>query len=1144
MYSSRQSAITASMFSVLLALPVSAAVSVQTVFNFSAYSDGLRPTAPLLQGADGALYGTTEAGGLAGYGTVFKVNPDGTGYVTLHSFSTTGADGSNPFAGLSQASDGTLYGTTYGGGSFGGGTVFKIMPDGSGYAVLHSMNGTEGRDLYGGVIIGVDGALYGTAYFGGATSFYGTVFKLKTDGTGFAVLHTFTTNGNDGLYPRAGLCSGSDGALYGTTQSGGVSGTGTIFRITPDGSTYTRLHSFAASNDGAPYAGLIQAGNGALYGTTHSGSIFKINMDGTGYTTATGFGLFFLQTSLVQASDGDLYFNTVVSVGKIHTNLTGFATVYAFAGGESTVANLVQCSDGSLYGTAEYGGPANSGGLFKLKTDGTNYSLFHTYSGIGGGGYAPQKRLLWGSNGKLYGTTEYGGDSDSGTLFRVNPDGSGYVNMYSFSSSYGTINASAPTECSDGALYGVTSGGGVNDCGALYKINLDGTGFTTIYSFTFPGTFGYSPNAAVLEGLDGALYGVNYSGGLNGSGTVFKINKDGTGYMDLHSFGSGASDGSTPLSGLIQTSDGTLFGTTDAGGGAGFGTLFKLNSDGSNYAVLHTFGATVGDGQNPNGLIIGNDGKIYGTSRSGGANFGGTVFKLNPDGTGYTVLASPVDYTYIGVSSTVLQGPDGALYGMIGGGGLQYGGSFFKVNTDGSGYAELSAFNYGSSGGYYLYAGLVKGSDGALYGQANLGGTNGAGCIFKFLGYAGQSIAFGALPNQTVGSGSISLSATASSGLPVSFAVTSGPATLNGTTLTLTGIGDVTVQATQSGDASYAAATPVSQTFTVTPASPANQTITFPAIADQTFGVAPLTLNASASSGLPVALAVTGGPASLSGNTLTITGAGSVTVQATQAGSANFLAATPVVRTFTVNPAPAIVTLTDLYATADGTPKTATSTTTPPDLAVNVTYNGSATPPVSEGTYLVVATVTDPNYTGSATGTLVILSVLSQTLDQLAGLEPGSSSQSQTANLRASKFSIVLNFSKANSDMLQLTAAFSAPPGIKLGGLTAGIACDGYADKTQLNAKGKSPPGNTSVSIKLTPSGAATITYSIRNKDLATALAASGLTRKTTSKSGEPHTLNVGLMLKTAEGSVYFYTESLNTLYKVSGKTGKCSLKQ
>jgi hypothetical protein len=165
---------------------------------------------------------------------------------------------------------------------------------------------------------------------------------------------------------------------------------------------------------------------------------------------------------------------------------------------------------------------------------------------------------------------------------------------------------------------------------------------------------------------------------------------------------------------------------------------------------------------------------------------------------------------------------------------------------------------------------------------------------------ANQTISFGALANKAYGDAPFALSATASSGLPVSFAVTSGPATLAGNTVTLTNTGTVTITASQSGNANYNAAASVSQSFTVAVTGTSAQTITFPAIPNHTFGDAPFTLSATASSGLPVALSIVSGPATLSGSTLTITGAGTVAVQATQAGNATYASASPVTQSFTV----------------------------------------------------------------------------------------------------------------------------------------------------------------------------------------------------------------------------------------------------
>src|SRR6185295_2645227 len=147
----------------------------------------------------------TSFGGVSDNGAVFKLNANGTGHTILKSFSFSGGDGANPFAGLVRGSDGALYGTTYFGGSGGKGTVFKLNADGTGYALLQNFSGPDGANPNAGLVQGSDGALYGTTSSGGVGD-NGTVFKLNADGAGYIVLHQFS--GADGAYPDAGLIQG------------------------------------------------------------------------------------------------------------------------------------------------------------------------------------------------------------------------------------------------------------------------------------------------------------------------------------------------------------------------------------------------------------------------------------------------------------------------------------------------------------------------------------------------------------------------------------------------------------------------------------------------------------------------------------------------------------------------------------------------------------------------------------------------------------------------------------------------------------------------------------------------------------------------------------------------------------------------
>lgn len=303
-------------------------------------ADGEYSYAMPVQGADGNFYGTTYLGGSKGDGTVFKMSPSGS-LTTLHNFG--GADGSQPLAGLAAGSDGNFYGTTNLGGSHGAGSVFKVTPSGQ-FTILHSFCSkaacADGQSSYAGLIQASDGNLYGTTLSGG-TQGHGTVFKITKGGT-FSTLYSFCAQSGcaDGEFPQTGLVQASNGNLYGTTILGGAYGSGTIFELTLSGAL-TTLYS-ACSQTGCPdgnylYAGLIQARDGNLYGIMqvggahNSGTIFKITLSGT-LTTLYRFcsqpacadGQY-PAAGLVQATNGNLYGTT--ADGGVH----GDGTVFSIA---------------------------------------------------------------------------------------------------------------------------------------------------------------------------------------------------------------------------------------------------------------------------------------------------------------------------------------------------------------------------------------------------------------------------------------------------------------------------------------------------------------------------------------------------------------------------------------------------------------------------------------------------------------------------------------------------------------------------------------------------------------------------------------------------------------------------------------------
>jgi uncharacterized repeat protein (TIGR03803 family) len=659
------------------------------------------PGAWLVQGTDGALYGTTPNGGPEGNGTVFKLSTNGSGYQVLHSF--TGTDGANPYAGLVQGADGALYGTSYVGGTNGLGAAFKLRTDGSGYQVLHSFSnaGVDGYFPEAPLVQGADGALYGTTSYGG-TNGNGTVFKLNPDGSGYQMLSSIPGVSLIGGAVPSGLVQGADGALYGITSDGGTNDHGTVFKLSPNGSGYQVLHNFTGTggDGGYPNAGLVQGTDGALYGTTYDGGTHR---QGT--------------------------------VFKLGTDGSGYQVLYSFAG-INTDAGLVQGADGALYGTSYSGGTGDNGTVFKLGTDGSGYQVLYSFTGIGTDGSEPAAGLVQGADGALYGTTSSGGTNNNGTVFKVSPNGSGYQVLYSFTLTGG--DAGGPVaglaQGADGSLYGTASAGGTNYSGTVFKLGRDGSGYRVLYRFTGTGGDGSDPGAGLVQGTDGALYGTTSRGGINNNGTVFKLNPDGSGYSVIHSF-TNSPGGAAGPAGLVQGADGALYGTA-AGGTNNHGTVFKLSPDGSGYQVLHSFTDSPGAGADPNaGLVQGADGALYGTTIHGGTNIvWGTVFKLNPNGSGFQVLYSfdRDSNPYAGL----VQGAEGTLYGTTYGrtssvSGEGYG-TVFALSTSGSGFQVLYSFaDSGGDGGGP--SGLVQGGDGALYGTTSYGGAHGNGTVFRVI---------------------------------------------------------------------------------------------------------------------------------------------------------------------------------------------------------------------------------------------------------------------------------------------------------------------------------------------------------------------------------------------------------------------------
>jgi uncharacterized repeat protein (TIGR03803 family) len=413
----------------------------------------------------------------------------------------------------------------------------------------------------------------------------------------------------------------------------------------PEGGVQTFSASVAGSVDGVKWS--IQEGSAA-------GDIVSFSPTTAIYIPPNVTGTFHLV-----ATNADDPAKTQITTITVIAPLT-LDVLHSFQGSDGAwpTAGLIQASDGYFYGTTSGGGTADSGTVFKVDTSG---NLMTLYSFDGSNGGTPFAGLIQAADGNFYGTTFYGG---TGTAFEMNSSGSVTI-LHSFvpSGSDGANPYGGLIHASDGNFYGTTYYGGTTNAGTIFRMDASGN-VTFLHSFSTPN--GAAPYAAPIQGSDGNFYGTTYYGGEAGgpgAGVVYKMDAGGT-VTVLHSFS--GPDGEAPFAGLIQTSDGNLYGTTLGGGVWGVGTVFKIDTSG-NLTVLHSFEGL--DGASPQGALIqGNDGNFYGTTSGGGTTGSGTIFKMDPSGN-VTVLHSFTAADGAVPEAGLTQGTDGNLYGTTYGGG-------------------------------------------------------------------------------------------------------------------------------------------------------------------------------------------------------------------------------------------------------------------------------------------------------------------------------------------------------------------------------------------------------------------------------------------------------------------------------------------
>jgi uncharacterized repeat protein (TIGR03803 family) len=699
-----------------------AGVALETLYSFALNSIGYFGVSGLIQASNGKFYGTASLGGSSLSGTVFQM--DTNGVVTLvYAFPNTDGiapAGASPYAALVQGTNGLLYGTAAFGGPSGVGTVFRMTTNGTGVDAWPLGSVSGGYVPFAGLVQGLDGNFYGTADTDGANGF-GTVFKLTPGGV-LTGIHTF--NNADGAYPNVTLMQGRDGNFYGATYGGGTNGGfGTLFKITPAG-IFTSLFSFANTNGTTLVSALVQDFAGNFYGTTYAGgaygagTVFKLSADGI------------------------------------------FTSLYSFTGGDdgnNCSGGLLLASDGNLYGATQFGGVYGFGTVFRISLDGTLATLvqFDGYQGAN-----PAGTLIQGTDGKLYGMTVNGGANGWGAIFWVSIDSPLQITQQpqpqqafagdtvAFSvATFGSLPVSYQwlknrTNLSDG---GNLSGSSTR---TLTLTNI-AVGDAAMYSVVVSNVYGavtsagarleviFSPPYIVAGPEDQTVLAgssVTFSVEAGGDGPLsFQWQENGTNLVDGGSL-SGSRTATLILTAVTATSAGTysviVSNALDVLSSPSAAlTVLLANPPGTSLRFRYVFSGGIGPINPHAGVIEGSDGHFYGTTVNGGAGLDGTAFTLWANGA-FLILHSFTN----GVDGAtplagLIQGSDGSFYGAsLQGVGASLG-TLFRITPSGV-FTPLHSFGGGADGGNPL-ASLVQGSNGNLYGTASTGGSNGVGTVFS-----------------------------------------------------------------------------------------------------------------------------------------------------------------------------------------------------------------------------------------------------------------------------------------------------------------------------------------------------------------------------------------------------------------------------
>ncbi|OYT12521.1 MAG: hypothetical protein B6I18_00005 [Bacteroidetes bacterium 4572_112] len=724
--------------------------------------------------AQTSYYGMTSKGGVSDQGTIFKTDDTGSNLQTVFSFEyyTPGRGPKNIFT---QASNGKIYGTT----KFGGdnissfpyyqyqmhsGVLFEYDPTTEDYNVLFNFDDTaSGCWPEAAPVQAANGKLYGVVRSGGSSHNYGCVYSYDLATSTYTKIHaflgTYASVGKDGTQPVGNLLIAADGNIYGITNGGGYNGQGTIYKIDPTTDTYTKLIDMRVSSSGAnagysAESGLVQAANGKIYGTTQSGgsgyygNIFEYdpvtNVAVSLHEFANDSLGVYPYGSLTLVGTNDLYCITYrhsTAPGASWPNVPHYYLwKYSISGGTATVVdsisngNFIQemaiNSAGNIMITGHDYDISSALRFWEYNPNTNTRTLIDTSTAI-----TFSEGIMQASNGKYYGGFSYIKPGDTyansdGTFVEYDAATHTIDRKFNFSD---PINGLQPEGdllmASNGKFYGMTSKGGAYNKGVVFEFNPSNDSF--IKKFDLDSLSGYEPKGGLMEASNGKLYGLTYRGGDNSFGTIFEIDTNTWALTKKADFSNAT--GIKPMGKMVEAWDGKLYGLTSNNGG----TVFQFDITTSILTNKHSF--TYNDGTYPQGsLSLADNGKLYGLTNYDGQSYysKGTLFEYDPATSVFTMKKEMLNYTgYNSQGNTPLMGSDGKMYLVVSNGGNgnnEYSGGaideYIPGATTVSNKVSFSVSNTGSK----PMGDLMESANGKMYGYAWIGGANNKGTIYEY----------------------------------------------------------------------------------------------------------------------------------------------------------------------------------------------------------------------------------------------------------------------------------------------------------------------------------------------------------------------------------------------------------------------------